>query len=128
MPREFSRSRRVGEQIRRVLAQLIHDQVKDPGVGMVTLTAVEVSHDLAHAKIFFTVLADDPAAIKSSEAGLRRASGFLRRELGHQVKLRLTPELHFTYDRSVEQGRRLTALIEDAVAEHPAATDDEPSA
>jgi ribosome-binding factor A len=128
MPREFSRSRRVGEQIQRVLAQLIHDQVKDPGVGMVTLTAVEVSHDLAHAKVFFTVLTDDPEAVKSTAAGLRRASGFLRRELSHQVKLRITPELHFTYDRSVEQGRRLTALIEDALAEHPAAADDEPSA
>ena len=124
MPREFSRSRRVGEQIRRVLAQLIHDQVKDPGVGMVTLTGIEVSPDLAHAKVFFTVLADDPGMIRSSEAGLRRASGFLRRELGHQVKLRITPELHFTYDRSVEHGRHLTALIDDAVADLPVETDE----
>lgn len=127
MPREFSRSRRVGEQIQRVLAQLIHDQVKDPGVGMVTLTAVEVSHDLAHAKIFFTVLADDPEAVKATAAGLRRASGFLRRELARQVKLRVTPELLFTYDRSVERGRRLTALIEGALADSPPADDDEPS-
>jgi ribosome-binding factor A len=120
MPREFSRSRRVGEQIRRVLAQLIHDEVKDPRVGMITLTAVEVSPDLAHAKIFFTALVDDPEAVRATEAGLRRASGFLRRELGHQVKMRVTPELHFSYDRSVETGRRLTALIEDAVADLPA--------
>ncbi len=116
MPREFSRSRRVGEQVRRVLAQLIHDEVKDPGIGMVTLTAVEVSPDLAHARVFFTVLADDAGAQRASEAALRRASGFLRRELGRQVKLRVTPELQFVYDRSVEHGRRLSALIDGAVA------------
>ena len=127
MPREFSRSRRVGEQIRRILAQLIHDEVKDPGVGMITLTAVEVSPDLGHAKIFFTTLADGPEAVRASEAGLRRASGFLRRELGRLVKLRITPELHFTYDRSVEHGRRLTALIDGAVADLPDDGDDEPS-
>jgi ribosome-binding factor A len=74
--------------------------------------------------VFFTVLADDPEMVRSSEAGLRRASGFLRRELGRQVKLRLTPELHFTYDRSVEHGRHLTALIDEAVADLPAEIDD----
>ena len=116
MPREFSRSRRVGEQIRRTLARLIHDEVKDPGVGMVTLTAVEVSQDLAHARVFFTALADEEAAQRASEAALQRASGFLRRELGREVKLRVTPELQFTYDRSVDQGRRLSALIDNAVA------------
>jgi len=116
MPREFSRSRRVGEQIRRTLARLIHDEVKDPGVGMITLTAVEVSQDLAHARVFFTALADDEAAQRASEAALQRAAGFLRRELGREVKLRVTPELQFAYDRSVEHGRRLSALIDHAVA------------
>ncbi|MDX1594086.1 MAG: 30S ribosome-binding factor RbfA [Gammaproteobacteria bacterium] len=116
MPREFSRSRRVGEEIRRTLAQLVHDEVKDPGVGMVTLTAVRMSPDLAHARVYFTALADDDEARTSSEKALRRAAGFLRRELGRRIKLRNTPELQFVYDRSVDEGRRLSALIDDAVA------------
>ena len=119
MPREFSRSRRVGEQIRRSLAQLIHDEVKDPGVGMVTLTAVELSPDLAHARVFFTALVDDDAAQRASEAALQRAAGFLRRELGRLVKLRLVPDLQFVYDHSVDHGRRLSALIDEAVAGAP---------
>jgi ribosome-binding factor A len=119
MPREFSRARRVGEQIRRLLAELIHDEVKDPRIGMVTLTAVELSRDLAHARVFFTVLADDEEALRRTQAGLVRATGYLRREIGRQIKLRGVPELHFEYDRSVEHGRRLSALIERAVANEP---------
>jgi ribosome-binding factor A len=124
MPREFSRSRRVGEQIRRSLAQLIHDEVKDPGVGMVTLTAVELSPDLAHARVFFTALVDDDAAQRASEAALQRAAGFLRRELGRLVKLRLVPDLQFVYDHSVDHGRRLSALIDEAVAGAPRRDDE----
>lgn len=115
MASEFSRSRRVGEQIRRILAQLLQDEIHDPRIGMVTLTAVEVSRDLSHAKIFFTVLDDDADAASKTRDALSHASGFLRRALGRQIKLRLTPELHFEYDRSVERGRRLTSLI-DSVA------------
>jgi len=115
MANEFSRSRRVGEQIRRILAQLLQDEVNDPRIGMVTLTAVQVSKDLSHAKVFFTVLDDDADAVKKTREGLMRASGFLRHELGRQIKLRLTPELHFEYDISVEHGRHLTSLI-DSVA------------
>ncbi|HEY5720534.1 MAG TPA: 30S ribosome-binding factor RbfA [Gammaproteobacteria bacterium] len=125
MPREFSRSLRVGEQVRRVLAELIHDELKDPRIGMVTLTAVEVSRDLAHARVYFTVLADDPEAPQTTLAGLRRASGFLRRELGRQVKLRLVPELQFVHDTSVEHGRRLSALIDDALAADSGNGDDD---
>ncbi len=124
MPREFSRSRRVGEQIQRSLAQLIHDEVKDPGVGMVTLTAVELSPDLAHARVFFTALVDDATAQCASEAALQRAAGFLRRELGRLVKLRVVPDLQFVYDRSVERGRRLSALIDEAVAGSPQQDDE----
>ncbi len=124
MPREFSRSRRVGEQIQRSLAQLIHDEVKDPGVGMVTLTAVELSPDLAHARVFFTALVDDATAQRASEAALQRAAGFLRRELGRLVKLRVVPDLQFVYDRSVERGRRLSALIDEAVAGSPQQDDE----
>ncbi|MCB1893917.1 MAG: 30S ribosome-binding factor RbfA [Rhodocyclaceae bacterium] len=115
MPKEFSRGQRVSEQIRRELADLIRLEVKDPRVGFITLTDVELSADYAHAKVFFTSMTgrDDLDEIL---VGLRRASGFLRRELGRRVRIHTTPQLHFVYDQSVEEGARLSKLIDDTVA------------
>jgi ribosome-binding factor A len=110
-----ARQRRVADQIQRELAEIIRAELKDPRVGMVTLTSVEVSPDLAHAKIFFTTLAGDEQRDEVLK-GLKRASGFLRSELGHRIKVHNTPELHFVYDESVERGVRLSRLIDDAVA------------
>jgi ribosome-binding factor A len=110
-----ARQRRVADQIQRELAEIIRAELKDPRVGMITLTSVEVSPDLAHAKVYFTTLADDPQRDEVLK-GLKRASGFLRSELGHRVKVHNTPELHFIYDESVERGVRLSRLIDDAVA------------
>jgi len=109
------RLRRVADQIQRELSGLLRAELKDPRVGMITLTGVEVSPDLAHAKVFFTTLGDAKALVRS-ETGLKRAAGFLRSELGHRLKLRVTPELRFVYDASVERGVRLSRLIDDAVA------------
>ena len=109
------RLRRVADQIHRELSMLLATQIKDPRVGMVTLTGVEVSPDLAHARVHFTTLGDADA-LALTEAGLKRAAGFLRSELGHRLKLRVTPELRFVYDASVERGVRLSRLIDDAVA------------
>jgi len=114
MPKEFSRSSRVAEQVRRELAELIQLEVKDPRVGLVTLTDVEISPDYAHAKVFFTSLKGE-SGVSEVLAGLRAASGFLRRELGRRVRIHTLPELHFAYDRSVEQGDRLSRLIDEAV-------------
>jgi len=114
MPKEFSRSSRVAEQIRRELAELIALELKDPRVGLITLTDVEITPDYAHAKIFFTTLAE-PAALPEIQAGLRRAGGFLRRELGRRIRIHTLPELHFVYDASVERGDRLSRLIDEAV-------------
>jgi len=114
MPKEFSRSSRIAEQIRRDLAELISLELKDPRVGLVTLTDVEITPDYAHAKVFFTTLAE-PAQLPEVLAGLRRASGFLRRELGRRLHIHTLPELHFVYDESVERGDRLSRLIDDAV-------------
>ena len=114
MPRDYSRTLRVAEQIQRELAELIRLEVKDPRVGMVTLTDVEVAPDYAHAKVFFTLLGDT-AQIAAAEAGLNHAAGFLRHELGRRVKLRGIPQLHFVYDDSVERGVRLSQLIDQAV-------------
>ena len=110
----FSRSDRVSEQIRRDLAALIQTELKDPRVGMVSLTAVELTPDYAHAKIFFTTL--DSAHLAEIEKGLKRSSGFLRRELGKRIKIHTLPELHFIYDASLERGAQLTDLINQANA------------
>ena len=110
------RLRRVADQIQKELSGLLRTELKDPRVGMITLTGVEVSPDLAHAKVFFTTLGDADALART-EAGLARAAGFLRSELGHRLKLRITPEVRFVHDASVERGARLSKLIDDAVAE-----------
>jgi ribosome-binding factor A len=115
MPRDFSRTLRVAEQIQRELADLIRLEVKDPRVGMVTLTGVEVASDYGHAKVYFTLLGDAGQIVAAAE-GLNRAAGFLRRELGRRIKLRTIPQLHFSHDESVERGMRLSSLIDAAVA------------
>jgi ribosome-binding factor A len=113
--KSFSRSDRVAEQVRRELAELIQMEVKDPRVGMISLTAVELTPDYAHAKVFFTTLADKEK-LPGIQAGLRAASGFLRRELGRRVRIHTTPELHFVYDASIERGADLSSLIDKAAA------------
>jgi len=115
MPKEFSRSSRVAEQVQRELAELIRLELKDPRVGLVTITGVELTPDYAHAKVFYTTLAD-PSARQGIDAGLRRASSFLRRELGRRIRIHPLPELHFVFDESVERGDRLSRLIDEAVA------------
>ena len=115
MAKQSQRSKRIGDQIQRELADLIRLEVKDPRVGFITLTDVEVTPDYAHAKVFFTTLG---AAERITEAreGLMRAAGFLRSQLAHRLKLRVVPQLQFVYDESVERGRRLSTLIDEAVA------------
>lgn len=114
MPREFSRTQRVGEQLRRELAELIRTEVKDPRVGMVTVGDVEVSKDLTHAKVYFTVLGDEKAG-REAQVGLSRAAGFLRRQLSHIMRMRQVPQLHFIFDETAIKGARLSALIDEAV-------------
>ena len=114
MAKHFARGDRVAEQIRRDLVDLIRLEVKDPRVGFVTITDVEVTPDYAHAKVYFTTLEGD-AAVPELTEGLKRASGFLRRELGRRIRIHTTPELHWVYDRSIERGAELSALIDKAV-------------
>ena len=113
MPKDYARTDRIAEQIQRELAELLRLQVKDPRVRMITLTGVEVTRDYAHAKVFYTTLEGSSAALQE---GLDRASGFLRSQLAHVMKLRLTPQLHFVYDASVERGAHLSQLIDRAIA------------
>ena len=108
------RSERIADEIQRSLAEVIRLEVRDPRVGMVTLTGVELSRDQSHAKVFFTVLGAE-SAIEDALEGLQRAAGFLRSELAHRLTTRKVPELHFAYDESVERGMRLSRLIDEAV-------------
>ena len=106
---------RVGDQIQRELAAILQTELKDPRVGMITLTGVEVSPDLAHAKVYFTTLVTEKER-RETQIGLARAAGFMRSLLGKRLKTHQVPELHFEYDASVERGVRLSKLIDDAVA------------
>ncbi len=125
MPKDFTRIDRVAGQIRRELAEFIRLQVNDPRVKMVTLTDVEVARDYSHAKIFYTTLS---GANKQVQQGLERASGFLRSQLAHSMKLRVTPQLHFVYDPTIESGARLSQLIDQAIAsDHKDAPKDSPA-
>lgn len=115
MAKNPSRLGRIGDQIQKDLAMLIRTEIKDPRVGMITLTGVEISIDHHHAKVYFTTLGG-PEAVAKAESGLTHASGFLRSQLAKGLQLRIVPELHFIYDESVERGVRLSKLIDDAVA------------
>jgi ribosome-binding factor A len=108
------RRARIADQIQRELAELIRLEVRDPRVGMVTLTGVELSRDQSHAKVFFTVLGA-PSDAEQAQEGLQRAAGFLRSSLAHRLTTRKVPELTFAFDESVERGVRLSRLIDEAV-------------
>ncbi len=112
MAKEFSRATRVAEQIQRELADLLQFEVKDPRVGMVTITQVEVTGDMAHAKIFYS-------AAKASDAtqqGLEKSAGFLRTQIAKRMLLRTVPQLHFVYDASIDNGIKMAQLIDAARA------------
>lgn len=115
MPKDYPRSRRIAEQIQRELSEVIRLELKDPRVGMITITDVEVSRDYSHAKVFFTLLGDS-SKVEETTAGLLRAAGFLRSQLAQRLKLRIVPQLQFKFDVSVERGVRLSRLIDEAVA------------
>ena len=112
MKKHSQRAQRVGDQIQKELADLLHNEVKDPRVGQVTVTSVDVSPDLSHAKVFFTLL--DKQKLDDTLHGLKRSAGFLRSQLARRIKLYTTPELRFEYDESVERGDHLSRLIDQA--------------
>jgi ribosome-binding factor A len=113
--RGFSRRDRIAEQIRRELAEVIRTELRDPRVGMISLTDVQVSPDYAHAKIFFSSLAGSDT-LELVQEGLEKAAGFLRSELGKRISIHMTPQLHFVFDESLERGAQLSKLISEAVA------------
>jgi ribosome-binding factor A len=130
--REFKRTDRVADQLQKELAVLIQREVKDPRLGMVTVSGVEVSRDLGYADVHITLLGEqDPERIKENLKVLKRAGGFLRSQVARRIKLRHVPELRFHYDESVVRGQHLSSLIEEAVASdrsrHPEGDDESDS-
>lgn len=115
--REFKRTDRVADQLQKELAVLIQREVKDPRLGMVTVSGVTVSRDLGYADVYVTLLGEQtPERVKENLQVLKRAGGFLRSQIARRVKLRHVPELRFHFDESVVRGQELSSLIEDAVA------------
>ncbi|MFD2191981.1 30S ribosome-binding factor RbfA [Pistricoccus aurantiacus] len=124
--REFKRTDRVADQLQQELAVLIQREVKDPRLGMITVSGVTVSRDLGYADVFITLLGDNDAErVAENLKVLRHAAGFLRSQIARRVKLRHVPELRFHYDESVVRGQQLSALIDEAVATDRAKHPDE---
>lgn len=108
----MQRSDRVGDEMRKIVADLIQHEIKDPRMPMMTsVTEVEVSRDLSHASIYVSVMGDEKAA-QNCLSALDSAAGFIRREVGRKIRLRVVPQLHFKIDDSIERGIRMTKLID----------------
>jgi ribosome-binding factor A len=117
MAKEFARSDRVAEQMLRELADLLQFEVKDPRVGMVTVTEVEVTGDMSHAKIYYSAPLQDSKALDALQKGLERTAGFLRSQLSKRMLLRTVPQLHFVYDASIDHGMKMSQLIDEAISD-----------
>ena len=117
-----ARQQRIGAEMQRVLAELISREVRDPRVGMVTLTAVQVAPDLSVARVLFVPFGGRQETDEVQE-GLARAAGYLRGEVGRRLSLRHAPRLEFVFDESIERADRLTRLIDDAIRNEPSPGD-----
>lgn len=128
MAKEFKRTSRVGDFLKQELAGLIQRELRDPRLGMISVTGVEVSRDLAHAKVYVTVFGKDSAEeAGESIATLNHAGGFLRSQIAKINNARITPKLQFVFDTSISRGARMSKLIDEVVAvdrEHAAHRDD----
>jgi ribosome-binding factor A len=120
-----SRPERVGEEIREELGSIIAREVKDPGLGFITLTHVRMSADLQVARVYYTTMGDEKERRETAKA-LARCTPFLRRQIAARVRLRRVPELYFTFDASVERGQRVEQLLQDIKAA-PRPDDDDPA-
>ncbi|WP_128894199.1 30S ribosome-binding factor RbfA [Longirhabdus pacifica] len=106
------RSNRVGEQLKKELSEILRSEIKDPRVGFVTVTGVDVTNDLSLAKVYLSVLGNEQEQQQTLEA-LQQAMGFIRREVGKRIRLRHTPEISFKIDASIDYGSRIEHLLKD---------------
>jgi len=112
MVKDYSRTERVGDHLQQEVARLVQLELRDPRLKLVSITGVDVSRDLAHAKVFFTQLGvDDKAEGAKSAEVLNRAAGFIRSEIARGSTMRTVPKLHFRFDESVGRGRDMEALL-----------------
>lgn len=130
MPKDFSRTERIGDQMQRELAMLIQREVKDPRVSMVTVNAVKVSRDLGYADIYVSLLTTEELTEASPQVQdalkvLDKVSGFLRGQVGKAMKLRVVPHLRFHFDTLLNYSRHMDSLIREAVGDKPAVSRDE---
>tara|TARA_R110002050_G_scaffold162281_2_gene292161 strand:+ start:73 stop:507 length:435 start_codon:yes stop_codon:yes gene_type:complete len=116
MAREYARTDRVGQQIQKEIAVILMREIKDPRLSMTTVSAVEVTRDLAYAKVFVTFFNDSEEDIKTSLEVLAEAEGYIRSLLGKRLRARIMPHLRFVYDKSMAEGVRMSALVDQAVA------------
>lgn len=117
------RVHRVAEQIKKEVSQLIQNEIKDPRIGFITVTDVEVTGDLQQATIYISILGSE-AQKRDSLLGLGKAEGFIRREIGKRIRLRHTPEISFSFDSSIEYGSKIEKLLSDIKAEENHSEDD----
>jgi ribosome-binding factor A len=121
-----ARGLRVADQIQRDLAEIIASGLKDPRIGMITITEVQITPDYAHAKVFYTMLNDKKEAIKNTNDGLAAASGFIRNQLGKLLHIHTLPALHFVHDTSTSRGMEMSLLIDQANATRAADAEPDP--
>lgn len=115
MAKDFSRTDRVGQQYQREIAMILQREIKDPRVSMVTVSDIEVSRDLAYAKVFVTFFNDEEDYVKTALKVLNDAAGFIRSLLGKRVRARIMPELRFVHDPSLNEGIRMSRLVDEAI-------------
>ncbi|WP_269668346.1 30S ribosome-binding factor RbfA [Staphylococcus arlettae] len=106
------RAERVGEQMKQEIMDIVNNKVKDPRIGFLTITDVEVTNDLSIAKVYLTVLGNDKQ-VDDTFKGLQKAKGFIKSELGSRMRLRIIPELNFEYDESIDYGNKIERMIQD---------------
>ena len=115
MAKEYSRTSRVSQQVQKELARILQQEVKDPRIGMVTISGVDVTRDLAYAKVFVTFLTVGEQTNDESLEGLNAAAGYIRRLLGKAMRLRIVPEVRFCFDETLTEGLRISELVSNAV-------------
>ncbi|MES2300423.1 MAG: 30S ribosome-binding factor RbfA [Pseudomonadota bacterium] len=122
-----ARGLRVADQIQRDLAEIIASGLKDPRIGMVTITEVQITPDYAHAKVFFTQLLDSKEQVRQTTEGLAAAAGFIRNQLGKRLHIHTLPQLHFVHDSSTSRGMEMSLLIDQANASRAADAEPDPA-
>ena len=115
MAKEYSRTSRVSQQVQKELARILQQEVKDPRIGMVTISGVDITRDLAYAKVFVTFLTIGEQTNDESLEGLNAAAGYIRRLLGKAMRLRIVPEVRFCFDETLTEGLRISELVSGAV-------------